>query len=105
MICLGVTRGFFLLFTQETAESIQFSANTTLDHGVNEVWLLHGALFHREIGKSDCAQNPRSALELWIGPGRCLAGELVQGCESGLYKLDCCWVGSLDFNFLLEVFH
>ncbi|CAJ1452892.1 unnamed protein product [Effrenium voratum] len=26
----------------ETAESIQFSANTTLDHGVNEVWLLHG---------------------------------------------------------------
>ncbi|CAJ1421082.1 unnamed protein product [Effrenium voratum] len=28
--------------THETAESIQFSANTTLDHGVNEVWLLHG---------------------------------------------------------------
>lgn len=26
----------------ETAESIDFSANTTLDHGVNEVWLLHG---------------------------------------------------------------
>ena len=26
----------------ETAESIQYSANTTLDHLVNEVWLLHG---------------------------------------------------------------
>eukprot|EP00439_Symbiodinium_sp_Y106_P076042 s52_g15.t1 len=26
----------------ETAESIQYSANTTLDHKVNEVWLLHG---------------------------------------------------------------
>eukprot|EP00434_Breviolum_minutum_P005700 symbB.v1.2.005022.t1/scaffold288.1/size478366/52 len=26
----------------ETAESIQYSANTTLDHRVNEVWLLHG---------------------------------------------------------------
>ena len=29
---------------QETAESIQYSANTTLDHKVNEVWLLHGPL-------------------------------------------------------------
>ncbi len=27
---------------KETAESIQYSANTTLDHRVNEVWLLHG---------------------------------------------------------------
>ena len=26
----------------ETADSIQYSANTTLDHTVNEVWLLHG---------------------------------------------------------------
>mmetsp|Transcript_118118 Transcript_118118/g.252429 ORF Transcript_118118/g.252429 Transcript_118118/m.252429 type:complete len:316 (-) Transcript_118118:39-986(-) len=26
----------------ETSESIDFSANTTLDHSVNEVWLLHG---------------------------------------------------------------
>ena len=34
VVCLG----------QETAESIQYAANTTLDHKVNEVWLLHGPL-------------------------------------------------------------
>ena len=31
----------------ETAESIQYSANTTLDHSVNEMWLLHGTLAKR----------------------------------------------------------
>jgi len=51
----------------ETSQSIAYSASTTLDHGVNEVWLLHGT--SEECAKLISTSNFRGSSGGCFGSG------------------------------------